>query len=244
METNRNKYVWLGTTKAFDSFTFAFVHTGAGWIWFHAYSFDAGTSTCIVECSPETWEGLGFDRLSLDGSLALLERIFKHHLDGHPLIVQARDAATPWLNFRRVTNRRWSDGNVVLVGDAAHSTHFTIGSGTTLAIEDAMVLSATLAEHEDVPTALAAYERERRAALARMQRDARNSARWFENVPRYIDQNSERFAMLLRKRRSTLLAHLPPAGYCQLYETAREFQVLRSLKGWIGAKRRSRSAYS
>jgi hypothetical protein len=155
----RNRYVWLGTPRAFDTFTFAFIRTDAGHLWMHAYGFTRDRSTCIVECTPETWTRLGFDRLSIAQSLQLLERIFADQLDGHPLMVHARNTDTmPWQTFRTVTNRRWYRGKVVLVGDAAHTTHFTIGSGTKLAMEDAIALASALRRHDDLPSALTAYE--------------------------------------------------------------------------------------
>ena len=136
-----NKYLWLGAYKMFDAFTYAFERTPAGWIWLHAYYLDADRSTCIVECPPETWAGLGFDALDADQSMQLLEQIFERHLHGQPLINQVRSGARlPWLNFRVVRNDNWFYNNVVLIGDAAHTTHFSIGSGTKLAIGDAVAL--------------------------------------------------------------------------------------------------------
>ncbi len=156
----KNKYIWLGTSQVFDSFTFPFVHTEAGPIWAHAYGFDSDNSTFIVETTRDTWRGLGFDGLSPDKSLRLLERIFEASLDGHTLSPQAgtRDI-TPWLEFQTVTNRSWHHGNLALMGDAAHTTHFTIGSGTRLALEDAIGLASQLRDHADIPVALTAYGR-------------------------------------------------------------------------------------
>jgi 2-polyprenyl-6-methoxyphenol hydroxylase-like FAD-dependent oxidoreductase len=156
IDTGRNRYLWLGTTRVFDAFTFAFVQTGAGWIWCHAYGFDATASTFIVECSPETWTGLGFGQLGLGETIARLEGVFAAQLDGHRLVAQAqaREGA-PWLGFRTVTAERWHHGRVVLLGDAAHTTHFTIGSGTKLAVEDAIGLADALDAHADLGSALA-----------------------------------------------------------------------------------------
>ena len=138
----RNKYIWLGTTKVFDAFTFAFVETPHGWIWCYAYGFSEDHSTCVVECAPETWTGLGLDRADETEGLALLEELFGKLLDGHRLIGRANSGgAAQWLNFRTLTNRTWSHGNVVLLGDAAHTTHYSIGAGTTLALEDALALA-------------------------------------------------------------------------------------------------------
>jgi len=131
-----NKYIWLGTNKVFESFTYAFVYTDSGWIWAYGYGVDAESSTFIVKCSPETWTGLGFDTIPPLDSLPLLEKLFECQVDGHELVGPvSRSANVQWLSFRTVTNRRWYDGKIVLTGDAAHTTHFTIGSGMTLAIE-------------------------------------------------------------------------------------------------------------
>jgi anthraniloyl-CoA monooxygenase len=201
IDVRPNKYIWLGTHKVFDAFTFAFEKTEAGWIWIHAYHFDRDTSTCIVECGSETWEGLGFGGLGPDESVALMEEIFEPYLDGHPLINDARHLGrTPWLNFQRISNERWYHGNVVLMGDAAHTAHFSIGSGTKLALEDAIGLAARLHEGEDLETALEGYQEERRTAVLQLQSSARNSTEWFENIPRYIDQDAMQFAYSLLTR--------------------------------------------
>jgi anthraniloyl-CoA monooxygenase len=203
VDVGRNKYIWLGTHKVFQAFTFAFEETEAGWIWFHAYRFNSDTSTCIVECSLETWKGLRFDELGPDESIALLEEIFEPYLDGHSLINQARHLGkTPWLNFRRISNENWYYDNVVLMGDAAHTTHFTIGSGTKLAIEDAIGLAEKLHEHVDLQAALRSYGNTRRTALLALQREAWKSAEWFESVARYIDQDDIKFAYSLLNRRT------------------------------------------
>jgi anthraniloyl-CoA monooxygenase len=241
IDTGRNRYMWLGTTKVFDSFTFAFVPTGAGWIWCHAYGFDATASTFIVECSPETWAGLGFGQLGLPESIARLEELFAAQLDGHRLVAQGPDRErAPWLSFRTVTNERWRHGNLVLAGDAAHTTHFTIGSGTKLAIEDAIGLAGALGADDDLETALAAYERDRKASLLLLQREARNSARWFETLPRYIDLGSDRFAALLHQRRSQLLTRMSPSGYYRLRRTTEEFVLIDRLWHWASSRRRER----
>ncbi len=183
LDVGRNKYIWLGTTRLFSTFTFGFVDTGVGWIWCHAYRYDGATSTFIVECPTSTWEALGFDRMDADACLRTLERHFALHLQGHPLMAQrAGSGPAAWLNFRRVTNRRWSDGNVALAGDAAHTTHFAIGSGTKLAMLDAIALADHVGRDRDVPAALRGYEAERQAALAPLQEEAMRSTAWFENA--------------------------------------------------------------
>ncbi|MGK5677691.1 FAD-dependent monooxygenase [Actinoplanes sp. URMC 104] len=198
----RNKYIWLGTPHVFRTFTFGFEKTHAGWIWFHAYPFDDATSTFIVECTPEVWSALEFDRLSAEAGCARLETVFAAHLQGQRLIDhRAGTGGTGWMNFRRVTNQRWDNGNVVLMGDAAHTTHFAIGSGTKLAIQDAMALADELAEGCDLPAALERYEHRRRAAIAPLQRAALASSQWFERMPEYADLPSTRFSYALSDRR-------------------------------------------
>jgi 2-polyprenyl-6-methoxyphenol hydroxylase-like FAD-dependent oxidoreductase len=239
VDVGRNKYVWLGTSTVFNPFTYAFVETDAGWIWFYGYGFSSEASTCVVECSPATWAGLGFDRLGVEESISLLERTFERYLDGRPLMVQKRDSGgMPWLNYQTITNRRWHSDDVVLMGDAAHTTHFSIGSGTRLAIEDAIALAGRLQEHEHLQAALEAYGEERRAALLVPARRARDSARWFENVPRYMDLQAPQFgAMLARRYRvPRLLAPMPPRAYYRLYEAARKLEVLRRLRSWLSSR--------
>ncbi|BCY13010.1 FAD-dependent monooxygenase [Actinoplanes sp. L3-i22] len=201
VETGRNKYIWLGTPHVFRTFTFGFEETEAGWIWFHAYPFAAGASTFIVECTPETWSGLGLDRMDSAAGNARLQEIFKRHLDGHPL----DDAGRGWLNFRRVTAERWDHGNVVLMGDAAHTTHFAIGSGTKLAMQDAMALADAVAllpaKSGNLSAALEQYEHRRKVALAPLQRAARASSAWFERMPEYADLPAKRFSYALSDRR-------------------------------------------
>ena len=202
VRVGRNKYIWLGTHRVFDSFMFAFEETAAGWIWFYSYPFNADTTTFIVECSPETWKGLGFDQLEPDASMKLLEEIFAHHLDGQPLMNSMRDLGKiPWLNFTRITNTSWHHDNIVLMGDAAHTTHFSIGSGTTLAMQDAIELAESLDTHDDLQVALKNYEEKRRSEILGLQNAAVLSAEWFENVPSCIDQPITQFSYSLWKRR-------------------------------------------
>lgn len=228
----RNKYVWLGTTRVFDAFTIALERTEAGWIWFYGYAYDPAASTCVVECAPETWAGLGFDRLGPEESLARLEHLFARHLGGHRLLGPARsDGTLPWLNFRWVTNERWHAGNVVLAGDAAHTAHFSLGPGTRLAMQDAIALADALHGHAALSAALEAYERTRKAALAPVQRDARLSAGWFEHVARYGRLPPRQFAALLVNRCSPLMPRLPPRLYYVLHEAAKQ-PTLRRLRAW------------
>jgi 2-polyprenyl-6-methoxyphenol hydroxylase-like FAD-dependent oxidoreductase len=230
-----NKYIWLGTDKVFDSFMFPFVRTDSGWIWAHAYGVDPDSSTFIVECSAETWGGLGFDTMPPLDCLGVLEKIFERQLDGHQLIGQTSgEANVQWLNFRTVANDVWHDGKIVLAGDAAHTTHFTIGSGTKLAIEDAIALADNLQRHDEITPALEAYGRERQAAILQSQLAARLSAQWFENVPRYADLTPRQFCVVLRRRKSPLLPRLSPRLYYWLYPTSRELPFLRRLRRWVG----------
>ncbi|MER6347196.1 FAD-dependent monooxygenase [Streptomyces sp. NPDC001595] len=233
----RNSYIWLGTTKVFDAFTFGFVETDHGWIWCYGYGYSADRSTCVVECSPETWTGLGLDRADEAEGLVLLEKLFADVLDGHRLIGRSpADGSATWLTFRTLTNRTWYRDNLVLLGDAAHTTHYSVGAGTTLALEDAIALAGALREEPDVPRALARYERERKAALLPVQSAARYSARWYENLPRYIHLPPDQMFALLGQRHSPLLPHLPPRLYHRLDRAAGRLAALRRFKRWLGPK--------
>ncbi|MDX6364080.1 MAG: hypothetical protein QOC85_3090 [Streptomyces sp.] len=233
----RNRYLWLGTTKVFDSFTFAFVETEHGWIWCYGYGFSADHSTCVIECSPETWTGLGLDRASEPDGLALLEKLFADLLDGHALIGRAQsDGSAQWLNFRTLTNRTWHRDNLVLLGDAAHTTHYSIGAGTTLALEDAISLADALRTHPELSPALAHYERERKSALLSIQSAARHSAQWYENLPRYISLPPPQMFALLGQRHSPLLPYVPPQLYYRIDRAAGQLEALRRLKRWLGPR--------
>ena len=148
------KFIWLGTHQKFDdAFTFIFERTEHGWMWVHAYQFDADTATVIVECSQHTWDAWGFEAMSKDSILATLEQIFAAHLGGHPLMSNAdhlRGSAV-WINFPRVICERWYHDNVVLMGDAAATAHFSIGSGTRLALDSAIALADYVHHEPDLP---------------------------------------------------------------------------------------------
>ncbi|MFG2886228.1 FAD-dependent monooxygenase [Streptomyces sp. NPDC048297] len=237
LEDGRNPYVWLGTTKVFDAFTFAFVETEHGWIWAYGYGYSGDHSTCVVECAPETLTGLGLDRADEGERLALLEKLFAGVLDGHPLIGRAPTGTnSPWPTFRTLTNRRWHHGNVVLLGDAAHTTHYSIGAGTTLALEDAMALAAALRDHGTLPEALTVYEHQRRGELLAAQSAARHSAQWYENLPRYIGLPPHRMFALLGQRHSPLLPYVPPQLYYGIDKAAGQVEALRRLKRWLGPR--------
>ncbi|MFI9802361.1 MULTISPECIES: FAD-dependent monooxygenase [unclassified Streptomyces] len=235
----RNRYVWLGTSKVFDAFTFAFVETDHGWIWCYGYGFGPDASTCVVECAPETFTGLGLHRANEADGLALLEKLFADVLDGHPLYSRppgAGGGGAQWLHFRTLTNRTWHRGNLVLIGDAAHTTHYSVGAGTTLALEDAMTLAAALHEEPSLPRALARYEDERRRALLSVQSAARYSALWYENLPRYMQLPPQQMFALLGQRHSPLLPHVPPQLYYRIDRAAGQVETLRRLKRWLGPR--------
>jgi anthraniloyl-CoA monooxygenase len=221
VERRRNKYIWLGTDREFGSFTFPFVSTTAGWVWGHAYGYAPGASTFVVEMDPQTWTGLGLHTLDAAGTTRRLEQLFEPALQGHRLFASATAGSRdPWTEFSVVRNRRWYVGKVALLGDAAHTTHFTIGSGTRLAMEDAMALADALRDEPDLPSALAAYQRTRQRQLRTMQQVADRSALWFEQGPRYIGRSTDEFAGLMDGRRSPLMAHLPVGAYLALTRTA------------------------
>lgn len=158
-------------------------------------------------------------------------------LDGHGLIGrEQRDGTAQWLTFRTVTNRAWYRDNLVLLGDAAHTTHYSIGAGTTLALEDAMALAAALRGAPELRPALARYERERRSALLSAQSAARYSAEWYENLPRYMRLPPERMFALLGQRHSPLLPHVPPGLYYRLDRAAGRLESARRFKRWLGPR--------
>jgi anthraniloyl-CoA monooxygenase len=199
------KYIWLGTRQKFDdAFTFIFEETDKGWIWAHAYQFDADTATFIVECSEATWRTFGFDRMSQEETTAACESIFAGNLGGHRLMTNARHLrGSAWLNFNRVLCERWSHENVVLLGDAAATAHFSVGSGTKLAMESAIALTGYLHTEPDMAAAFRRYEDERRTEVLRLQSAARNSTEWFESVERYLHLDPVQFnySLLTRSQR-------------------------------------------
>jgi anthraniloyl-CoA monooxygenase len=199
------KFVWLGTHQKFDdAFTFIFEETEHGWVWAHAYQFDRETATFIVECTEPTWNRFGFEDMTKEESIATCERIFARHLGGHSLMSNAHHLrGSAWLNFPRVLCRRWYHGNVVLLGDAAATAHFSIGSGTKLAMESAIHLGQGLHRSSDLATTLEDYERQRRLEVLRLQNAARNSLEWFEQVERYLDFDPRQltYSLLTRSQR-------------------------------------------
>ncbi len=203
IDQRANRFIWLGTAKPFEAFTFAFEQTQAGWVWAHAYRFADDCSTFIVECAPDTWAALGFETMSQDETIAACEAIFAQHLGGHGLISNAGHlrGSAAWLRFRRLTCERWTDGNIVLLGDAAHTAHFSVGSGTKLAVEDAIMLAEVLNDpSKPLVEALADYQAMRSIEVLKLQNSARNSTEWFEAVERYLKFEPWQFAYSLLTR--------------------------------------------
>ena len=207
------RFVWLGTRKVFDAFTFLFVETPHGWFQAHAYQFEDGLSTFIVETTDEAWQAAGIDQMSQEEGIAYCEKIFAPWLQGEPLISNAAHlrGSAIWIRFPRVMCGRWvqwtkpygessQDVPVVLMGDAAHTAHFSIGSGTKLALEDAIELCNTLKESGDLRERLAHYEEVRGVEVLKIQNAARNSTEWFENVARYEGLEPQQFAYSLLTR--------------------------------------------
>ncbi len=201
IDLRKNKFVWLGTHRVFDAFTFIFEQRAQGWIWAHAYRFDRNCSTFIVECAESTWRKLGLDTPDQDRSIAICEGLFEAYLDGHRLQSNARHlSGSAWLNFPRISCQTWRHGKAVLLGDAAHTAHFSIGSGTKLAFEDGIELASALIRHGSQDAALAAYQDTRQLEVLKLQSAARNSTEWFESVPRYVDFEAPQFAYSLLTR--------------------------------------------
>ena len=211
IDLRRCRYVWLGTPRKFDAFTFAFAETRAGWFQAHAYQFDGAMSTFIVETPYEVWERAGVPDMSDAESRAFCESLFPDLLNGAPLVSNAAHlrGSAQWNRFPRVTCTQWvhwvdrgsQNIPIVLVGDAAHTAHFSIGSGSKLALEDAIALDQQLAAHgNDLPTALARYQADRSVEVLKLQNAARNSTEWFEHVDRYARLAPEQFAYSLLTR--------------------------------------------
>jgi anthraniloyl-CoA monooxygenase len=201
-----NKFVWLGTRQCFnDAFAFIFEETAHGWIWAHAYQFDRDTSTFIVECQPQTYDKWGFEHMSHEESAEACRQIFAKHLGGHRLLSNSRHIrGSAWMNFPRVLCHNWIKDNVVLIGDAAHTAHYSIGSGTKLGFEDAICLARSVHSGRPVHAALQAYQDERELEALKLQSAARNSMSWFENAPRYIDNFDMKqftYSLLTRSQR-------------------------------------------
>ncbi len=202
IEPGKARFIWLGTTRHFEAFTFLIRDTEHGLFQVHAYPFDRSTSTFIVETDPDTWHRAGLDTASVEESVAYLEALFAAELEGHRLMTNK----SAWINFRTISCERWSHDNIVLIGDAAHTAHFSIGSGTKLAMEDAIALVAAVVQQPgDIPAALAAYHEARWLDVAKLQRAARVSQAWFEDISRYKHMAPEQLvlSMMTRSKRVT-----------------------------------------
>jgi anthraniloyl-CoA monooxygenase len=198
IDVRKCRFIWLGTTCPFAEFTFAFEETPHGWFQIHAYQFSRDLSTVIVETREETWRAHGLDRASTAESIEFCERLFARYLGGHRLQSNAQHLrGSAWLNFHRVLCRRWHHGRTVLLGDAAHTAHFSIGSGTKLAMEDAISLVRHVTSGATLEAALCSYYDERHTEVLRLQSAARNRMHWFENVARYVHLPPEQFAYSL-----------------------------------------------
>lgn len=203
VDLRRCKFVWLGTHQKFnDAFTFIFEKSEHGWVWAHIYQFDDQTATFIVECLPETWDRWGFEHMSKEETIATCERIFAAHLGGHALMSNAAHlrGSAVWMQFPRVICETWYHENVVLMGDAAATGHFSIGSGSRLAFDSAIALAEYLHSEPTMQAAFERYQSERRVEVLRLQSAARNSLEWFEEVERYLDMPPPQFAYSLLTR--------------------------------------------
>ncbi|HXF58610.1 MAG TPA: FAD-dependent monooxygenase, partial [Candidatus Saccharimonadales bacterium] len=191
-----NKFVWLGTSKPFPAFTFYFKEDGHGLWRVHAYQYEPGFSTFIVEAREETWKAAAMDRADEAMTIAFCEKLFATELEGHRLVSNR----SIWRSFPTIRNAAWRHGNIVLLGDAAHTAHFSVGSGTKLAMEDAVALAESLRAHREIPQALEAYESVRRPPVESLQRAAQASLQWFEDTERYVDLPEIQFAFALLTR--------------------------------------------
>lgn len=195
IDTRECKFIWLGTHQKFDAFTFIFEKTDHGWMWAHVYQFDDNTATFIVECLQPTWDGFGFEAMSKEETVATCQKVFEKYLDGNDLMSNAdhlRGSAV-WMNFPRVICEKWYNENVVLMGDAAATAHFSIGSGSRLAFDSAIALANYVHSEPTLEQAFERYQDERRLEVLRLQSSARNSLEWFEEVERYLDQDPVQF---------------------------------------------------
>ena len=230
--TRPNRYIWLGTTRLYDAFNFLFEKTGHGWFQAHVYKFDDKTTTFIVETPEHVWKAHGLDQANTEESIAFCEKLFAGSLQGHPLLSNARHLrGSAWLNFQRVRCRHWHTFNgrshVVLMGDAVHTAHFAIGSGTKLALEDAIELTRLFRDHGDtpahIPEVLEKYQAVREIDVLRLQNAAWNAMEWFEVVgTRYCDQLEPEQFMYSMLTRSQRISHenlrLRDAGWLEGYE--------------------------
>jgi anthraniloyl-CoA monooxygenase len=232
------RFVWLGTHKTFDAFTFAFERTEHGWFAVHAYQYNADTSTFIVETPETVWKAHGLDAMSQQEAIAFCERLFAKYLDGQQLMSNASHlrGSANWIRFPRVVCKTWvhretingKSTPIVLMGDAAHTAHFSIGSGTKLALEDAIDLAAEFSADHDIDTALQSYQARRSVEVLKIQNAARNSTEWFENVDRYSGMEIEQFYYSLLTR-SQRISHENLR--------ARDAQWLQGYEAWLSGSK-------
>jgi len=205
IDMRKCKFVWLGTRQKFnDAFTFIFEETKNGWVWAHAYQFDADTATFIIECSQETYDRFGFADMDQKQSIKICQEIFADHLGGHELMTNASHVrGSAWISFPRVNCHKWYHKNIVLMGDAAATGHFSIGSGSRLALDSAIALANLLERESDLQSAFECYQKERRLEVLRLQSAARNSLEWFEDIERYLglDPIQFNYSLLTRSQR-------------------------------------------
>lgn len=196
LRTRSNRYIWYGTNQLFHGLTLTFREHAAGVFAAHSYKFSKSTSTFIVECDEQTWTNADFANRSDEENLAFLEEVFASELRGHALLSNN----SKWINFVDVKNRHWSHQNVVLLGDALHTAHFSIGSGTKLALEDAIALKEAFDKNTDVTTALIEFEKSRKPVIEEYQAAAGESCTWFENARHFMHLEPLPFAFALMTR--------------------------------------------
>jgi anthraniloyl-CoA monooxygenase len=223
LDVGKSKFVWFGTTKVFDAFTFIFRENEHGLFQVHAYPFDGTTGTFIVECEEEVWRRAGLAEASEADSIAYCEKLFAKELSGARLLSNR----SLWVNFITVKNKTWRHSNIVLLGDAAHTAHFSIGSGTKLAMEDAIALAHVFEQHHDVPTALNEYELERRPRVEALQAAAQESRTYFETISRTLHLEPLQFTFHLMSRSGRL-------GYDNLRQ--RDPHFVEAVDRWFAAQ--------
>jgi anthraniloyl-CoA monooxygenase len=214
------KFIWLGTTRKLDAFTFWLKENDHGFFQIHAYQFNDEMSTFIAECDSASWRKAGLDNPDIDFTVDYLQTLFADELEGHAL--QTNKSA--WITFRTITNKHWSADNIVLMGDAVRTAHYSIGSGTKLAMEDSICLARALAEHDTVPAALADYEEERKWYSEKLQRMAKESLNWFETLHHRRDLPPRQLAYSLMTRNKRL-------GHDKLWQ--RDEQWIEGVNDWF-----------
>jgi anthraniloyl-CoA monooxygenase len=230
IQTRKNRFIWLGSRRKLDAFTFDFKESEWGWFNLHAYRFDDEWSTFIVETPERNWLAAGIDKMEQEESIALCEKLFAQRLEGNHLISNAKHlrGSAIWLKFNRILCEKWFHKNIVLIGDAAHTAHFSIGSGTKLAMEDAIALARVLSTHSgNVPDALQRYQEEREIEALKLQSAARNRMEWFEEVERYVHQEPEQFAY-------GLLTGSQRVGHASL--KLRDFAYVDRVEKWFAGR--------